>query len=121
MQIPVMKKIKSEKDEIEIHMLDVSDIWYVSVDSNRFVVYHTEHEVYYQPNNMEQVLAFLKFHQFEKLDRGMVVNVKNIKSFDHEFGKVFFEENLTNESKYATVSYSKTNKLKKILESNDDK
>lgn len=121
MQIPVIKKINSDKDEIEVHMLDVSDIWYVSVDSNRFVVYHTENEIYYQPNNMEQVLAFLKFHQFEKLDRGMVVNVKNIESFDQEFGKVFFEEDIKSESKYATVSYSKAKKLKTLLDSKKEK
>jgi DNA-binding LytR/AlgR family response regulator len=121
MQIPVMKKLKSDRDEIEIHMLDVNDIWYVSVDSNRFVVYHTEHETYYQPNNMEQVLAFLRLHKFEKLDRGMVVNVKNIKHFNEEYGKVYFEEDLTNESKYATVSYSKAKKLKNKLGLSEDK
>lgn len=121
MLIPVIKKPKNVNAEIEFHMLDVNDIWYVGVDSHKFVVYHTEHDKFYQPSNMEQVLAFLKSHQFEKLDRGMIVNVGNIKHFDQEFGKVFFEQDITNDSKYATVSFSKARKLKDLLDSNDDK
>lgn len=115
MLIPVLKQLKSDKEDLEIHMIDLEDIWYVSVDDSKRVVYHTEHGEYYQPSNMEQVYAFLKLNDFQKLDRGVVVNLNNIKHFDNELGKVYFEEEVKKESKFATVSFTRIRKLKNML------
>lgn len=115
MLIPVLRQLKSNNEDLEIHMIDLKDIWYVSVDDTKRVVYHTEHEKYYQPTNMEQVYAFLKLQDFQKLDRGVVVNMSNIKHFDNELGKVYFEEEIKKESKFATVSFTRIRKLKNML------
>lgn len=115
MRIPVIRKLKNGDEEFEVHMLDLADIWYVGVENKREIVYHTKDEIFYHPATMEQILAVLKMHGFEKLDRGIVVNLKNIKHFDEEFGKVFFEEQPTKDSKFATIAFLNIKKLKQLL------
>lgn len=112
MEIPVVKKTK---EGFEYYLLSIHDIWYVSVENNRDVVYHTKEDSYFQPTSMEQVFTILKEHGFEKLDRGVVANISNIEHLDTDYGKVYFEPEITENSKYATVAFSNLRKVKKFL------
>ncbi|MFD2671764.1 LytTR family transcriptional regulator DNA-binding domain-containing protein [Marinicrinis sediminis] len=112
MEIPVIKKTK---EGIEVHLLPIRDIWYVSVENNRDVVYHTKEDFYFQPTSMEQVYTFLQEHNFQKLDRGVVANMDNVHHLDTDFGKVYFEPEYNDDSKYATVAFSNLRKIKKFF------
>ncbi|CAM3511327.1 LytTR family transcriptional regulator DNA-binding domain-containing protein [Marinicrinis lubricantis] len=112
MDIPVIKKTK---EGIEAYLLPIEEIWYVNVENNRDVVYHTKDDKFYQPTSMEQVHAILKEQGFEKLDRGVIANIQNIQHLDTNMGKVYFEPEISQESKYATVAFSNLRKLKKYF------
>lgn len=115
MIIPVIKKTERKNQEMVVHMLDLKDVWYVSVERGKDVVYHTKDGDYYQPTSMEQVWAFLKLHDYAKTDRGVVVNLNNVESFDEDLGKLYFEKKVNKHSKFATVAFSNIRKLKKLL------
>lgn len=120
MIIPVIKKTERKNQEMTIYMLDLRDVWYVSVERGKDVVYHTKDGDYYQPSSMEQVWAFLKDHDYTKTDRGIVVNLNNVKRFDEDLGKLYFEKEVHRHSKFATVAFSNIRKLKKLLRLSKD-
>lgn len=117
MIIPVIKKTDRKDSEMTVHMLDLNEVWYVSVERGKNVVYHTKDGDYYQPSSMEQVWAFLKMHGYTKADRGIVVNLSNVTRFDEDLGKLFFDKEVHRHSKFATVAFSNIRKLKKLLQS----
>lgn len=116
MIIPVIKKTGRKDEKMMIHMLDLKDVWFVSVERGKNVVYHTDDGDYYQPSSMEQVWAFLKMHGYTKTDRGIVVNLNNVKRFDEDYGKLYFEKEVNRYSKFATVAFSNIRKLKQLLQ-----
>ena len=114
MKIPVTK----DKDNMtEVIMLDLRDVIYVHLQ-DRTVVYHTVNEQFYHLMPSLSVLAkHTEAIGFERMDRINLVNVNKIAYFDDEYAKIYFEpkEQITKNSKYATVAFLNKGKLKKML------
>ncbi len=101
--------------ELEVHFIDIEDIWYVGVENSREVVYYTKKGVFSQPTSFEQVHTVLKQFQFKRLDRGIAANIKKINHFDKKFGKIYFDNKIKEDSMYATVSYSKIGSIRSAM------
>jgi DNA-binding LytR/AlgR family response regulator len=97
-----------------LHWLDVEDICYISMEE-RVIAYHTKEDIYYSLSKLEDVIQFFYPQGYEKVDRGNVVNVSAITYFDSTLGKVYFDENLTVDSKYATLSPVYHKRLRELL------
>jgi DNA-binding LytR/AlgR family response regulator len=107
--IPVIKKGDSS-----VHWLRLEDICYVSLE-DRFIVYYTKDDAYYHLNKLEDILYVFMPEGFEKLDRSIVANMANLTHYDSQYGKVFFDEEVTPQSTYAPVSPIYLGKVKKLL------
>jgi DNA-binding LytR/AlgR family response regulator len=107
---------RDKNNNSECIMLDIRDVVYIVIE-DRNVVYHTNDSKYY---HLMPSLSVMELHceqfGFQKLDRINLVNTRKIKSFDDESGKVFFDDEVSKDSKYATVSYVNKNKLKASIE-----
>jgi DNA-binding LytR/AlgR family response regulator len=97
-----------------LHWLDIEDICYISMEE-RVIAYHTKEDIYYSLSKLEDVIQFFYPQGYEKVDRGNVVNVSAITYFDSTLGKVYFDENLTVDSKYATLSPVYHKRLRELL------
>src|SRR5690554_4584361 len=113
-KIPVLKK-----EDSSVHWIDLSKICFSSIDS-REIAYHTSDEVYYHLKNLDELSLALGPKGFEKLDRGNLVQMSKITYYDSVYGKVFFDEVITSESDYATVSQSYIKKLEKSIDKDRD-
>ncbi|PYI57076.1 LytTR family transcriptional regulator DNA-binding domain-containing protein [Paenibacillus flagellatus] len=112
----VIKKEKKGK-HISTEKLDLlEDVCHIGVE-NRTITYHTEDETYYQISTFEEMSKILEQYGYEVADRGSLINMKKITKLDTEFSRVFFDEHITNESRFATVSAANIKKIKKYLES----
>jgi DNA-binding LytR/AlgR family response regulator len=120
MQIPVTR---DKDNQTEIIMLDMNDVVYMHMD-DRTVVYHTINDQFYHLMPSLSVLArHVQDLGFEKLDRINLVNVDKIKHFDDDYALVYFqrEDEITKESKSATVAFLNKGKLKKRLQQKDER
>jgi DNA-binding LytR/AlgR family response regulator len=103
MQIPVLQKSNNTN---QLVLLDLSEVIYICVE-NRGLVYHTEHERYYQLSTLSDLEEHLHSFGFDMLDKTNLVNCQKIKKMDDAQGKIFFEEEPTSMSKYATIALIK--------------
>lgn len=105
-QIPVLSQ-----DLKSLHWLELSDICFTAIEG-RSLAYYTIDTVYYHIRTLEELLIALQPEGFEKLDRVNLVCMNNITYYDSEYGKVFFDEVIDNQSIYTTVSSSYMRKVK---------
>lgn len=87
----------------KLEIIDINDVDYIENEGRR-VIYHIGNRKFYQITNKSELEALLYTRGFDALDRPYLVNMRKIRHFDQEYGKVFFEENPTANSKYATVA-----------------
>lgn len=112
MIIPVTR----DKENIgELIMLNMKDVLYMHIE-DRTVVYHTLKDQFY---HLLPSLTVMN-HQteafgFRKLDRINLVNIHQIKYLDDAHGKVYFEEDIKKDSKFATVSFLNKGKRSKEI------
>jgi DNA-binding LytR/AlgR family response regulator len=106
------KKSKQPSAEV-INILD--DICHIGLE-NRTITYHTKDETYYQISTFEEISTLLEQYGFTTVDRGNLVNLKKITKLDTEYSRVFFDDHITKESKFATVSATHLRRIKKYLE-----
>lgn len=104
MQIPVLKS--TANGATELVLLDLNDVVYICVE-NRTLVYHTLDEKFEHISTLSDLEEHLNEHGFDLTDKTNLVNFKKIKKMDGKQGKIFFEENPTNKSKYATIAFIK--------------
>lgn len=97
-----------------VHWLSLRDICYVALD-DRNIVFHTADDEFIHPGKLEDMALALRPEGFEKLDRGVVAQIRNIKKYDSWYGKVFFSNEVTEHSKYATLSPLYHSKLRKTI------
>ncbi len=113
MIIPVTR---DKENLTEIVMLDMNEVIFLNVEG-RNIVYHTHQEQFY---HLFPSLAVMTKHTedlgFRKLDRINLVNVNQIKLLDTDHSKVFFEEPIIKQSKYATVSFLNRGRNKKEIQ-----
>lgn|SRR5690606_32935196 len=112
--IPVIRP-----DDRSFHWLDVREILYFGLDGRR-IAYHTQDEVYHHIINLEELLDLLAPTGFEKLDRGISVQMDKITYYDSVLGKVYFDDPLHKNSSYATVSATCMRKVEKLLSKSRD-
>ena len=112
MIIPVTR----DKDNLtDMVMLDMAEVIYMHLEG-RNIVYHTLQEQFYHLLPSLTVMAkHMEDLGFRKLDRINLVNIHQIKFLDTDQSKVFFEEPIVKESKYATVSFLNRGKHKKEI------
>lgn len=99
----------------EIIMLDLCDIVKIEVN-DRSVTFHTLENVYYPLvwtiSTLEPHLQQFGFH---RLDRNNLVNINKVTHFDEERALVFFDAEITKNSKFATISNREKIKVKKEM------
>lgn len=100
MKIPVLLK---KKDGTELVELDLEDVLYINIE-DRNIVYHTLDNKYYQISKLSELDEHLFDKGFDLLDKTNLVNMNKVKYFDAKYGKIFFEENPGQTSKYASVA-----------------
>lgn len=112
----VIKKDKKNK-QISTETINVlEDICHIGVE-NRTITYNTKDSTYYQISTFEEISTILEEHGFSVVDRGNLINLKKVTKLDTEFSRVFFDEHISNDSKFAPVSATNIKKIKKYLES----
>ncbi|WP_372663461.1 LytTR family transcriptional regulator DNA-binding domain-containing protein [Cohnella sp.] len=118
MRYPVTKDPDNKTEVIE---LDLDEVIFVD-SQDRFIVFHTIEGIYYpvlpKLSTLETQLGHLGFR---RLDRTNLVNTNKIKHYDHERSLVFFDDSITKNSKYATISASEKSKLSDKPFGNADK
>ncbi|TMV49481.1 LytTR family transcriptional regulator [Paenibacillus mesophilus] len=101
----------------QVVMLDLQDIVKIEVN-DRSVTFHTLEQVYYPLvwtiSTLEPHLQQFGFH---RLDRNNLVNLNKVTYFDEERALVFFDSEITNNSKFATISNREKIKVKKEMSS----
>lgn len=111
MQIPVIKKNGSSS---ELVILDLNDVIYICVE-NRNLILHTTTDQYQHMSTLSDLQEHLYDHGFELLDRTNLVNQHKIKKLDKRQGKVYFEDQPSEDDKFATISFMKQKMLEKTL------
>ncbi|ANE48602.1 hypothetical protein SY83_22520 [Paenibacillus swuensis] len=101
MRMPVLKRVDSETNELV--MLDLNEVLFINIES-RNIVYHTSNEKFYQITTLSELSEHLREQSFDILDKTNLVNMNKIKSLDSKYGKLYFEENPTSGSTFASVS-----------------
>lgn len=122
MHIPVLKEL--ENGEMELVMLALDDVVYICLEK-RNIIYHTENERYWHISTLSDLQTHLKDKGFELTDKTNLVNFKRIKKMDPKQGKLYFEEEPSKESKYATIAFIKqkqyNNKIMRAIANNTNK
>jgi len=104
MKIPVLK---TEPDgSTTLVNLDLEDVVYIRVE-NRNLVYHTLDASYVHLSTLSDLEEHLSPYGFALTDKTNLVNFHKIKKLDAKQGKLYFEENPTPKSKYATIAFIK--------------
>jgi DNA-binding LytR/AlgR family response regulator len=104
MMIPVLKMVNEH--ETELVMLDLKEVLYINIEK-RNIVYHTLEQKYVHLSTLSDMADHLTENGFDLLDKTNLVNMNKIKKFDSKQGKIYFEENPTRSSKFATVAFMK--------------
>lgn len=113
MLIPVLQT--QEDGSTELTMLDLNDVIYICVE-NRNLVYHTIDNRYEHISTLSDLEEHLYKFGFELTDKTNLVNFKKIKKLDSKQGKLYFEENPTPKSKYATIAFIKQKVYKQQIQ-----
>lgn len=104
MIIPVLEA--KNENETKLVMLDLEDVLYINIEK-RNIVYHTLDNKYYHLSTLTELYDHFFDSGFDLLDKTNLVNLNKIKKLDGKQGKIYFEENPTSDSKYATVAFIK--------------
>lgn len=111
-------KVSEDRESGKLVSIDLSDVLYMSVDGAK-LVFFTEEGRYYQLTSIQEYEKHLKHHQFEKLDRPYLVNMKKVRKFDPDLRLVYFQEDICpdhqSKAQHVTVAQTKVNLVKKYL------
>lgn len=112
MNIPVLKQVNEH--ETELVLLDLSEVLYINIEK-RNIVYHTLDQKYYHLSTLSELYDHFFDSGFDLLDKTNLVNMNKIKKLDGKQGKVYFEEEPTEDSKYATVAFIKQKLFQNVI------
>ncbi|GIQ70787.1 LytTR family transcriptional regulator [Xylanibacillus composti] len=112
MQVPVLKHL--DNGDTELHMLDLNDVIYICVE-NRTLVYHTVDQAYRHISTLSDWEDHLTEYGFDLTDKTNLVNISKIKKLDSKQGKLYFEEEPTSKSKFATIAFIKQKLFKNLI------
>jgi DNA-binding LytR/AlgR family response regulator len=109
MLMPVLRKLTD--DDTELTLVDLKDVLYINIE-NRGIVYHTREEKLYHLSTLTDLEEHLSELGFDLLDKTNIVNMKQVKSLDERHGNIYFDEDPTKNSKFASVAFIKQKLLK---------
>lgn len=104
MHIPVLKTASDGGNELML--LDLNDVCYICVE-NRNLVYHTIDGEYRHISTLSDWEDQLYEYGFDLTDKTNLVNINKIKKLEGKTGKLYFEEEPSGRSKYATIAFIK--------------
>ena len=108
----VLKLLPDNKTELAcISLLDVD---YMEIEGRK-IIYHVDNEKYRHISTLSELEELLTHEGFDMLDKTNLVNLHKVASFDEYQGKVYFQEPVTEGSKYATVALIKQKLIKKEM------
>ena len=115
-QIPALRK-----SDNSIQWIRIGDICFSAMEGRR-LTFHTNDDIYYQISQFDELLLlFTPEEGFEKLDRGVVVQMCNGKQYDSMLGLIYFdEETVGSDAKNATVAPKYMPKVRKALGKDND-
>lgn len=106
-----------------LEQINLYDVDFIETDKRK-IVYHIGECTYHQIVCKSELDAFLIHKGFEPLDRPNLVNLRKIRKFDEDYGKVYFVENPDSTCKFVTVAKVKyqfiKNLIRKIIIHNND-
>ncbi len=97
---------KDPKNIGELITLDIDDIIFIESGERTVVIHTLDGEYYPLLPTLSTFEHHMKKYGFDRLDRTNLVNFKKIRKFDEARSLVFFEDQITEKSKYGTVSSS---------------
>lgn len=112
MQVPVLKQL--DNGDTQLYMLDLNDVIYICVE-NRTLVYHTVEQAYRHISTLSDWEDHLTEYGFDLTDKTNLVNISKIKKLDTKQGKLYFEEEPTGKSKFATIAFIKQKLFKNLI------
>ncbi|WP_166240696.1 LytTR family DNA-binding domain-containing protein [Paenibacillus turpanensis] len=97
-----------------VECIDLEDVDYIEIEGRK-IIFHAKDEKYQHISTLSELEEHLFKHGFDLLDKTNLVNLKRVKHYDESQGKVFFEEQPTAKSKYATVALIKQKQIRRYL------
>lgn len=110
--MPVLRKLKSGASELV--EIDLNDVLFIKIE-DRNIVYHTLNEKFSHISTLSDLEDHLFDFGFDMLDKTNIVNMNRIKYLNEKHGNIYFEEQPTRESKFASIALIKQKVLKDRL------
>lgn len=98
----------------ELACISLLDVDYMEIEGRK-IVYHVDQSKYRHISTLSELEEHLGEYNFDMLDKTNLVNLNKVSSFDETQGKVFFQEPVTEESKYATVALIKQKLIRREM------
>jgi DNA-binding LytR/AlgR family response regulator len=102
-------------EEEKLESINLFEVDFIESDKRR-IVYYIGNKKYFHLSTKSEFDELLLQEGFVSLDRPNLVNLRKIRSFNEEYGKVFFEENPTSTSIFCTVARIKIPFVKNLLQ-----
>jgi len=90
-------------EDSELECINLYDVDFIETDKRK-IIYYIGEKKYYQITTKSELDQLLYDEGFESLDRPNLVNLSKIRKFDEELGKVYFVEEPSEKSTFATVA-----------------
>lgn len=97
---------KDAKNTGELITLDIEDVIYIESGERNVVIHTMDGEYYPLMPTLSTFEHHMKPYGFNRLDRTNLVNSNKIRKYDEVRSLVFFEDHITEKSKFGTVSSS---------------
>jgi DNA-binding LytR/AlgR family response regulator len=111
----MMTVLKLRSDgSTELACISLLDVDYMEIEGRK-IVYHVDQEKYRHISTLSELEEHLAVQGFDMLDKTNLVNLNRVSSFDETQGKVYFQDPVTNYSKYATVALIKQKLIRREM------
>ena len=111
----MMTVLKLRSDgSTELACISLLDVDYMEIEGRK-IVYHVDQEKYRHISTLSELEDHLAVQGFDMLDKTNLVNLNRVASFDETQGKVYFQDPVTNYSKYATVALIKQKLIRREM------
>ncbi|WP_256758974.1 LytTR family transcriptional regulator DNA-binding domain-containing protein [Cohnella sp. WQ 127256] len=108
---------RDRNNNSEVIMMDMEDVLYIQTEDGAVVFHTPEGSFYPLIPSLSMYAKHTEALGFEKLDRTNLVNMKKVKEFDLKHGLVYFEEQISSNSRSqsAIVAFMNIGKLKEMI------
>jgi len=111
----MMTVLKLQADgSTELACISLHDVDYMEIEGRK-IVYHVGQQKFRHISTLSELEEHLGLEGFDMLDKTNLVNLNRVASFDESQGKVYFQEPVTGNSKYATVALIKQKLIKREM------